>query len=281
MNKIEKEKYYTSLNILDKHIIYTSKQERKYKNSSITLKPGNGSIYFELYFDVGNSTKTKQIYTYSSEVKNSYSKSFTDTAILVACKEDHKSYNLIRQCFKEALDITFPSKQELIECLQRFADNQECQRYWCLPSDLAVDSSKCDNYNKKLKKFKSRITSRVPLFSQNISNAPVNSTSFPFMRINNSSPFALQQNYTAFNQRAPGFNSINDISSHKNEDFRFSLVFLPLLLMGLLIMISCIICKLKRKATPNNKACVEKGEERVALQEVNVKNNFEPTKNDL
>ncbi|XGA08410.1 MAG: hypothetical protein U0X86_000637 [Wolbachia endosymbiont of Xenopsylla cheopis] len=270
MNERKIWKYYNSLAMLDKYIVYTSKQEGKYENGSITLKPGNGSIYFELYFDVGNSTKTKQIYTYSSEVKNSYSKSFTDTAILVTCKEDHKSYNLIRQCFKEALNITFPNKQELIECLQGFAYNERCQKYWCLPSDLVIDSNECNHYNKKLKKSKSRVTSRVPLFSRNISNASVNSTNAHFIGINNSSSFAFRPNYTAFNQGVLEFNSTNSMSSNGNENPGIFLAFLPLFfLAGLFIVTRYVICQLK------NKVYVEKSKERVALQEVSVSNNFE------
>ncbi|WP_339048802.1 hypothetical protein [Candidatus Mesenet endosymbiont of Phosphuga atrata] len=273
MNERERWQYYTSLAVLDKHIVYTSKQEGKYENSSITLKPGNGSIYFELHFDVGNATKTKQIYTYSSEVKNNYSKSFTDTAILVSCEEDHKSYNLIRQCFKEALDITFPSKQELIECLQGFVYDERCQKYWRLPSDLAVDSDECNRHNKKLK---SRITSRVPLFSQNISNASVDSTDFPLIRINNSSSYTLRPNYTAFNQGVLEFNSTNGMSSNGNENSGIFLAFLPLFfLAGLFIVTRYVICQLK------NKVYVEKSKERIALQEVDVENNFKPTKNNL
>lgn len=257
MNEKRKWKYCTSLDMLDKHIDYTSKQEKKYEDSSIILKPGNGLTYFELQFTLGDSTQVRQIYTYSSEVESSYSKSFTDTAILVTCREDHKSYNLIRQCFKGVLGIEFLNKQELIKHLQRLANDQECQKYWRLPNGLVIDNSQCSRYNKESKKLKSKTTSSTLLFNQK--------SSF-FMRDSSASSSTLQPNYAVIDQRRSEFNDTNDVSLSQNGNF---IAFLPLFfVIGLFVVIVHIIYKLK------NKADLKRSRQQT-LQEVNVENSLE------
>lgn len=259
MNKKEREKYYTSLDILDKHIDYTSKQEEKQENSSITLKPGNGSIYFELYFNSGNPKETRQIYTYSSEVKESYSKSFIDVAILPFCIEEHKSYNFIRQCLKDISSIRFPNKEELIEYLQGLAYNQQCQKYWS--NDLVIDSAECSRHNKKPKKLKNKVTS-----SKNVFNESINLTNFPSISNNDSTSFVSPPNYTAFNQEILRFSSINNTSSSKNGN---SIAFLSLFsAIGLFMIIYYVVYRLKCKS--KDKACVKKEQ----LHEISIENNL-------